>query len=309
MIGSASTVSTSRSGKTNPAEARASDRYPLLYRPPMTLTTCVRENSQISCNERKILEAAPPRPPPARPPPPGPHPPDTRQTPAPAPTRQTPTPRPARADYRQPGLEDLLPRREGGGFAQAPPHAHRLVADHEGVCEVLRKGIGDSLLVEFLCHGGLEFCDARIIAKCGRPHHRQVWTPASSPSVDARIIAKCGRPHHRQVWTPASSPSVDARIIAKCDRHVLLDSRNVDRHLNTGEGRRCQPSISQVVRMDAPRHRRSLPSKRSPLFKRGHAPSPRSGRAAVPISRCCRRKRASQILRLTARRGESARVR
>ena len=287
VIGSASTVSTSRSGKTNPAEARASDRCPLLYPPSMTLTTCVRENSQISCNERKILEAPPG-------PAPGPHPPDphrgapdphppaprgARQTPPrrpvvrqdpanparpgsvachppPAPSRQTTASAagPARADYRQPGLGDLLPRREGGGFAQAPPHAHRLVAitracaGFSGNERILdspagpqpvphppdphppdpppdprppranpRPPAGPSGLPPTRTRGR-----SASFAKCGRSAScRQVWTfsasatvrwssscateasncatPASSPSVDARIIAKCGRPHHRQV--------------------------------------------------------------------------------------------------------------
>ena len=71
-------------------------------------------------------------------------------------------------------LQDLVPWREGGGVAQAPLHALRLDADHEGVCGVLREGIGDGPLVEFLCDSGPEFCDARVVAGCDRPRRRRV---------------------------------------------------------------------------------------------------------------------------------------
>ena len=156
-------------------------------------------------------------------------------------------------------LQDLLPRREGGGFAQAPLHALRLAADHEGVCGVVQKGIGDSPLVEFLCHGSLEFCATEASNSA---------TPASSPSV---IDMSC--------WILAMSTDIS------------MPEKAADVSL---------PSLKWFGWMC--RQRRSLPSRSSPFFKRCYAPSPRSGRAAVPISRCCRRMRASQILRLTARR-------
>ena len=63
---------------------------------------------------------------------------------------------------------NLVSRCKGGGIAQRSFDPWQLVADHQGVRGVLRKGIGDGPLVEFLCRRGLEFCDACTATECDR---------------------------------------------------------------------------------------------------------------------------------------------